>query len=73
MRKLEREMCRCPDPERWIGFNDEFHLLLYQEGGAVRLSKVISTLRNWVAVYIRNMVRTIQGGRGRIRITSNRR
>lgn len=32
LRRLERRMSRCPDPERWIGLNDEFHLLLYQEG-----------------------------------------
>lgn len=57
MRKLEREMSRCKDPDRWIALNDEFHLLLYQEEGAVRLVQVIETLRNWVAAYIRSLVR----------------
>lgn len=57
MRKLEREMSRCKDPDRWIALNDEFHLLLYQEEGAVRLVQVIETLRNWVAAYIRGLVR----------------
>jgi len=57
MRKFEREMSRCRDPDRWIALNDEFHLFLYQEGGSVRLLKVIETLRNWVAAYIRSMVR----------------
>jgi len=45
------------DPERWVALNDQFHLLLYQEAGSVRLLQVISTLRNWVAAYILNLVR----------------
>lgn len=57
MRKFERDMCRCSDPERWVALNDQFHLLLYQEAGSVRLLQVISTLRNWVAAYILNLVR----------------
>lgn len=56
IRKLNIEMSRCSDAERWIGLNDKFHLLLYQGEGSVRLLKVIETLRNWVAVYIRRMV-----------------
>lgn len=57
MKRLEREMSRCQDADRWIALNDEFHLLLYHEEGAVRLLQVIETLRNWVAAHIRSLVR----------------